>query len=51
MKITLDFEEQAFASLRRGPEEFAPELRLVARICSRMGKYTSRNLQDRGAER
>ena len=30
MKITLDFEERAFASLRRAPEEFARELRLAA---------------------
>lgn len=30
MKITLEFEEKAFASLRRGPEEFARELRLAA---------------------
>jgi hypothetical protein len=32
MKITLEFEEKAFASLRRGPEEFARELRLAARV-------------------
>lgn len=30
MKVTLEFEESAFSSLRQGPEDFARELRLAA---------------------
>ncbi len=30
MKITLDFPENAFSSLREGPAKFASELRLAA---------------------
>lgn len=30
MRITLEFEESAFSSLRQGPDDFARELRLAA---------------------
>lgn len=32
MKVVLDFPEQAFAALRRSPEEFGAELRLAAAV-------------------
>jgi predicted HTH domain antitoxin len=32
MKLVLDFKEEAFASLRQAPEQFAAELRLAAAV-------------------